>query len=125
MYCDEARALAESYRVDVIVLARPIGLKDVAMPPRGRRKVGEDADDDVAADVAMRFADFQDLVKARLLCIKLPVQMVRRSTFDESISPPTGSRRQDEATRAWNFHVATSTTSPRECRGVCSARAVT
>jgi hypothetical protein len=105
-YCDEARALAESNRVDVIVLARPTGLKDVAMPPRGSRKVDDDADDDVAADVAMRFSNFHDLVKARLLSMGTPVQIVRRSTFDESVAPPTGSSRQDEATRAWNLHVA-------------------
>ena len=107
VYCDEARALAESNRIDVIVLARPTGLEDFAMPPRRRRKVGWDADEgDVAADAAMRFANFHDLVKARLLSIGTPVQIVRRSTFDESVSPPTGSSRQDEATRAWNLHVA-------------------
>jgi len=54
----------------------------------------------------MRFANFHDLVKARLLSIGTPVQIVRRSTFDESVAPPTGSSRQDEATRAWNLHVA-------------------
>ena len=106
VYCEEVRAVAESNRVDVVVLARPTGLRDVAMSPRRTRKVDEDADDDVAADVAMRFANFHDLVKARLLSIGTPVQIVRRSTFDESVAPPTGSGRQDEATRAWNLHVA-------------------
>lgn len=107
-YCDEARALAERNRVDVIVMARPTGLKDLAMPLRGRsrQRTDDDADVDVAADVAMRFANFHDLVKARLLSIGTPVQIVRRSTFDESVAPPTGSSRQDEATRAWNLHVA-------------------
>ena len=108
VYCDEARALAETNRVDVIVLARPIGLKDVATPTRGTSNQisDDDADDDVSGDVAMRFANFHDLVKARLLSIGTPVQIVRQSTFDESVAPPTGSSRQDEATRAWNLHVA-------------------
>src|SRR5579875_2763172 len=66
VYCDEARALAERNRVDVIVLARPTGLKDLAVPPRGRPNSADD-EDDAAADVAMRFANFHDLVKARLL----------------------------------------------------------
>lgn len=105
VYCDEARALAESNRVDVIVLARPTGLKDIALMPPGRHATGADSED-VGADVAKRFANFHDLVKARLLSIGTPVQIVRRSTVDESIAPPVGSSRQDEATRAWNLHVA-------------------
>lgn len=108
VYCEEARALAERNRVDVIVLARPIALKDVATPTRGALGTTPkvDADASASADVAMRFANFHDLVKARLLSIGTPVQIVRRSTFDESVAPPAGSSRQDEATRAWNLHVA-------------------
>lgn len=108
VYCDEVRALAESNRVDVIVLARPTGLKDADLPARGPRtgQFNGYADDDVSVDVAMRYANFHDLVKARLLSIGTPVQIVRRSTFEESVAPPTGSSRQDEATRAWNLHVA-------------------
>lgn len=116
MYCDEARALAERNRVDVIIMARPVGLKDLAMPSRTTRRTDDDhepdvdtggeADEQLASDVAMRFANFHDLVKARLLAIGTPIQIVRRSTFDESVAPPVGSSRQDEATRAWNLHVA-------------------
>jgi len=108
VYCDEVRALAERNRVDVIVMARPVGLKDIGAPGRGkpRRKPDGEGNNDVSADVAMRFANFHDLVKARLLSIGTPVQIVRRSTFDESVAPPAGSSRQDEATRAWNLHVA-------------------
>lgn len=105
VYCDEALALAESNRVDVILLARPTALREVAVPSRGHRKVDETADD-VGGDVEMRFANFHDLLKARLLGMGTPVQIIRRSTFDESVSPATGSGRQDEATRAWNLHVA-------------------
>lgn len=101
-YCDEARALAESNRVDVIVMARPTSLKDSLVP----RKKPDDADNEVSADVAMRYANFHDIVKARLLSIGTPVQIVRRSTVDESVAPPPGSSRQDEASRAWNLHVA-------------------
>lgn len=106
VYCDEARALAESNRVDVILLARPTELKDLAVPARRSAKVDDRIRGVVAADVAMRYANFHDLVKARLLSLGTPVQIVRRSTFDESVAPPTGSGRQDEATRAWNLHVA-------------------
>ena len=69
-----------------------------------------------------RIANFHDLVKARLLSIGTPVQIVRRSTFDESVAPPTGSSRQDEATRAWKLHVALYYKAGG-CHGGCRATA--
>ncbi|MEU9156236.1 hypothetical protein AB0D59_38245 [Streptomyces sp. NPDC048417] len=33
-------------------------------------------------------------------------RIIRRSTVDETTRPPEGHSRQDEASRAWNFHVA-------------------
>ncbi|HEY5987845.1 MAG TPA: hypothetical protein VIV12_15950 [Streptosporangiaceae bacterium] len=46
------------------------------------------------------------MLKARLLQVRQPIQIIRRSTWDESIPPPAGHSRQDEASRAWNLHVA-------------------
>ena len=41
-----------------------------------------------------------------MLQIRQPIQIIRRSTWDESVPPPAGRSRQDEASRAWNLHVA-------------------
>jgi len=38
--------------------------------------------------------------------VQQPLQILRRSTWDEATPPPTGRGRQDEASRAWNLHIA-------------------
>lgn len=55
--------------------------------------------------------DFHDLLKARAMAFGIPIQVILPSTYDESKRPLQKRRRalrtsQDEATRAWNVHVA-------------------
>jgi hypothetical protein len=62
------------------------------------------ADDD---DVTLpQYANFHDLIKARTLALRQPIQIIRCSTWDEAKLPTDRRSRQDEATRAWNLHVA-------------------
>jgi hypothetical protein len=122
-YVDEVRVLAEQNRVDVILLARPEELLDTrprravqrvvqhatrARRSTSRRTVREDtAQPEADYGAANRpFANFHDILKARLINLGLPIQIIRRSTWDEATRPPSGTSRQDEATRAWNLHVA-------------------
>jgi hypothetical protein len=106
-YMDELEALAEGNRADVIIVARPDTLDDVHLA----------APATVSADTAQTpaghtetnapvVANFHDLLKARALRLGIPLQILRRSTWDESAPPPPKRSRQDEATRAWNLHVA-------------------
>ncbi|MBN9618768.1 MAG: hypothetical protein J0H43_03435, partial [Actinobacteria bacterium] len=103
-YAEEARILAEQNRVDVILIARPQELHDIGSRPtkgRGRKRAKArptKAQDD---DPGLRWANFHDLLKAELLNLGVPIQVIRRSTFDETTAPPKGGSRQDEATRAW------------------------
>jgi len=60
-------------------------------------------DDDVTLP---QYANFHDLLKARTLALRQPIQIIRRSTWDEAKLPTDRRSRQDEATRAWNLHVA-------------------
>ena len=60
-------------------------------------------DDDVGLP---QYANFHDLLKARTLALRQPIQIIRRSTWDEAKLPTDRRSRQDEATRAWNLHVA-------------------
>jgi hypothetical protein len=109
-YAQEARLLAEQNRVDVLLLARPQELVDTRRRTRSRGSATDIADwVDATSDVGLAghpFANFRDLLKAELLTLPVPIQIIRRSTWDEGTPPPTGSGRQDEATRAWNLHVA-------------------
>lgn len=112
-YAAEAEALAEGNRVDVLLMARPVELRDVRS--RAPRTKGADPTEEVAHEDGRQaegraavpaFANFHDLLKARLLAVRQPIQIIRRSTWDEATPPPAGRSRQDEATRAWNLHVA-------------------
>lgn len=101
VYAEEIIAMAEENRVDVFLVARPAQLADTmaSSPASGDHAAGE-------AHLLARFANFHDMLKARLLHVRQPIQIIRRSTWDEATPPPTGRSRQDEASRAWNLHVA-------------------
>ena len=104
-YAEEIISLAEENRVDVLLIARPEQLADVAR--RGGRRTRRSSPSAGANDGALpRFANFHDLLKARLLHLRQPIQIIRRSSWEESCPPPVGYGRQDEASRAWNLHVA-------------------
>jgi hypothetical protein len=105
LYVDELGALAEENRVDLILVARPDQLQDTRKRrwggrPRGQRppKAGDSP--------ASGHENFHDLLKARLLHVQQPLQILRRSTWDEATPPPPGRSRQDEASRVWNLHIA-------------------
>lgn len=107
VYMNELEALAERNRADVIIVARPDTLDDVHLAARAigntapapHRPTHNDGPPPVVAN-------FHDLLKARALRLGIPLQILRRSTWDESAPPPPKRSRQDEATRAWNLHVA-------------------
>ena len=108
VYLGELEALTEGNRVDVIIVARPDTLDDVHLA----EQAGDGAQ--AAQSPARRTGsnspplavNFHDLLKARALRRGIPLQILRRSTWDESAPPPPRRSRQDEATRAWNLHVA-------------------
>jgi hypothetical protein len=108
-YMEELEAIAEDNRVDVIIVARPDTLDDVHLADLAAENLtGVEAPAtrkgrDAAPPV---IANFHDLLKARALRLGKPLQILRRSTWDESVPPPPKRSRQDEATRAWNLHVA-------------------
>jgi hypothetical protein len=119
VYAEEITALADENRVDnrvdVLLIARPGQLADTTHRPRyspgragepatvGPAPAAEAPGDDPALP---QFTNFHDMLKARLLQVRQPIQIIRRSTWDESVPPPAGHSRQDEASRAWNLHVA-------------------
>jgi len=50
--------------------------------------------------------DFHDLLKAKSLQLKAPLQFVRPHTYSDSNNKDLTRQTQDEATRAWNFYTA-------------------
>ncbi len=106
-YADELTALAEENRTDVILVARPEQLRDTRARTRPLHTTGDARGASPASsDADAGLENFHDLLKARMLHMRQPLQIIRRSTWDETVPPSPGRGRQDEATRAWNLHIA-------------------
>lgn len=98
---DEFRLLAESGKVDVFVCAVPSQLVAL-MDPDTRPRTARPGDPVLS---------FHDLLKARCMGLRKPVQLLLPGTFDPKQARKQKSRGtvrplQDSATRAWNFHTA-------------------
>jgi hypothetical protein len=77
-----------------------------------------DEDDDLDSEIQKTEQEFQtrldlrDWLKAKTMVLNKPIQLVLPPTYDETkkrklkTKPGEVRRLQDEATRAWNFHVA-------------------
>ncbi|MFD6679968.1 argonaute/piwi family protein [Micromonospora parva] len=116
IYASEIVTMAEEHRVDVIVVARPDELNDTRAKTRrwsGRRRPK-------TAPASGGLENFHDLLKARTLHLGIPLQIIRRSTWDEATPPP---RAAGARTRRRGPGTCTSrcTTKLVVCHGGCSA----
>ncbi|MER5531937.1 hypothetical protein ABT075_46410 [Streptomyces sp. NPDC002677] len=102
MYVAELDVLDEEPGCDVVLVARPEYL-----PERPTPQVDPEAPWKKAPP-AEPVDDFRAVLKAAAMRYSRPMQIIRRSTWDPSFTPPDGDkpRLQDEATRAWNLHTA-------------------
>jgi hypothetical protein len=108
---DELKRLDERRVSDVLVCALPTELLDAIDP-----SANDGTDDEEAkpqpSNVQQSRLDLRHLLKARAMELLQPLQLILPSTYDPSKRKRQRRRRdrlrvlQDEATRAWNFHVA-------------------
>lgn len=106
LYDHELRSLNEEPNCDVIIVCRPETLIDTGTR---LRRIAVGADIEATGPLAPGLGDFHSLLKARSLTYSRPIQIVRRSTWDPAFKEPKDAeirRRQDDATKAWNFHTA-------------------
>lgn len=112
LFLGELRHLAESTRPDVLICAPPFELLEAV---KGERSGGDDDQVDGSTDGHVRVGpryDFHDLLKARAMALRIPLQLVWPHTYDPSkrLRQKRNADRvqgqQDEATRAWNLHTA-------------------
>lgn len=113
LFAAQAQAIAEAPAPpNVIVCALPLELILRIVheaPERESPPEGDDEEDsgDLADDGA--HLDFRDLLKARTNHLKIPLQIVWPTTWDDSakvvrkLDKLSGRRTQDPATRAWNL----------------------
>lgn len=110
LYVKEIEVLTENAKVDVVLCAPPLehlklvlkSVDDASNP------LGTEASDTDASKI--RDYDFHDMLKAKSLHLRVPLQYILPATYDES---KLGAQKklkkrdqQDEATRAWNFFTA-------------------
>ncbi len=109
MYLDELRTLVQDGRPDVVICHIPDVLLEIDDP----REPGEPQDtiDGETAETSWPPA-FHDLLKARAMPLRVPLQLVRSSTYDAARAGRQARKtwkprqRQDDASIAWNFLTA-------------------
>ena len=112
-----ASMLAEACRVsnekgaDVVVVSYPSEL----FPLLDDSAIGGGAHEDTVllkSRLSESRPDLHDILKCQCMRARVPIQVIRPATFDQSLKRKETDRRgkarqlQDEATRAWNFMVA-------------------
>ena len=110
LFLEEMRYIAETAHPDVLVCAPPLELWELVKSG----EIESDNEDEESRDESGNQGryEFHDLLKARAMALRVPVQLVWPHTYN-----PAKRRRQqrhsdlargqqDEATRAWNLHTA-------------------
>lgn len=105
----ELSYLAEKAPGTVFICAVPMVLLDLL---EEKSLADKTALNDVGEEERQIHLDFHDMLKARVMQLKISIQIVLPMTYDEKKSrqqkgrPERARKLQDEATRAWNFHTA-------------------
>lgn len=113
---NEVRSISEAGRPSVVIAAIPpelMGLDDDDQETdRTLVAPQNETVKDVADELGYEFdLDLRHMLKAEVMKMNQPIQLVLPSTYGDGIKGTTGrgevkTRLQDEATRAWNFHTA-------------------
>jgi hypothetical protein len=113
----EVGYLAENSTGAVLICAIPMTLLDRIEELTHPKEVEEETEgsneaEGVADEDNKHQLDFHDMLKARAMALKVPIQIILPPTYDETkrrqqkAHPERTRKLQDEATRAWNFHTA-------------------
>jgi hypothetical protein len=111
LFVDELQTLVQDGRPHVVVCCIPDSLVDLDAPPRVPEIDAPDVVDTETAESARPHA-FHDLLKARAMPLRVPLQLIRASTYDPTRAGRQKRRtwktkqRQDPASIAWNFFTA-------------------
>lgn len=108
----EMKLLIETYpQTNVLVCAVPLELVN-AMEEAAAEADHVEAEDDNREEGGSLKYDYRDMLKARMMELQKPIQIIRPGTYDKEKRKAQKSRpdrmmtTQDEATIAWNLHTA-------------------
>lgn len=116
LYVEEIAQIIEKSDVDVIICAPPLEhlrLTTHSISSDTAEETALPEDQSVPqpeSDSSPTLFDFHDLLKAKSLVFRIPLQLVLPGTYDKSKQTRQkeifNRSQQDEATRAWNLHTA-------------------
>lgn len=138
LFYEELKYIAEKAKVSVLVCALPQSLLEhiatLSKPVRNRTRVKNEErvnnqseivesdtnleseptaiDGESDYDTDENLLNLHHMLKARAMCLNIPIQIIVPSTYDETkkrrdfFLTDTKNQMQDEATRAWNLHTA-------------------
>lgn len=114
LFVTECRYLTEIATVDVIICAPPVELLNHLDPSLATEMEGEAQEERTKEGSETQNEpaqlDMHDMLKARSLTLRKPIQFIRPATYDDNVKEVSGTGRrrhlQDPATRAWNFYTA-------------------
>ncbi|PZU92095.1 MAG: hypothetical protein DCE90_18860 [Pseudanabaena sp.] len=107
IFYEEIQTLTEKIKPDVVICALPEILLDLM-----KMKIVPDSDETLEEQSDGMRIDFRALLKARVMKLRQPTQIILPSTYDMTKKRRRKKRNseietnQDDATRAWNFYVA-------------------
>lgn len=110
LYLEELTTLVQDAKVDVVICHVPDELTDARAEDTPRAAKGDVIDAETVEQ--QRPAAFHDLLKARAMQLRVPLQLLRTSTYDPSRAGRQkrkgwkAKKREDDATVAWNFVTA-------------------
>lgn len=109
-FFSEIEYLVQNQPVDVIICALPLELV-IAMEQHRSNSHGNNNGNN-NGNGSDYDIDFHHLLKARAMRLRIPIQLILPTTYDEQAKIPRKLKKesfkgvQDEATRAWNIHTA-------------------
>lgn len=110
LFYGEMSYMVQEQKIDVIICALPQSLVDITLFPFDAAFDEESKEE--KRDEIEGILNFHHLLKSKAMDLKVPVQLIIPSTYDESKRrrkkrrPQQKKPTQDEATRAWNLHTA-------------------
>lgn len=108
LFYTELKYLSDNTKPDVLICALPQILLDMTVAPADQfDEIIDEEEDEIEVPL-----NFHHLMKAKVMDLKVPIQLIVPSTYDETKRRRQKRRAellrrpQDEATRAWNLHTA-------------------
>lgn len=114
LFLDELEYLVQKTSAQILVCAYPSVLVEFIDQSESDANTKDDEDEQIDTSESPNFV-FHDYLKAQAMRFRIPTQIIRPSTYDESKAKKSRKRRssfkstrplQDEATRAWNLYIA-------------------